>query len=178
MSDLAAFLAEGWAALEAASRDADDPMRLVALASLGAEGPQARFVVLRRADARAAELEVHTDSATPKVEELSADPRAALVAWSPERRLQVRATGRVGIRAGTAAEWALVPAEARVSYGTEPRPGTPIDGAYAYDKPAREERFAVLILHVEAMDLVHLPERHRRARFLRGDGFRGQWLAP
>lgn len=181
MSELARFLDLAWELLAAGVADADHPMRLVALATVDAEGrPQARCVVLRAADRTAAQLDLHTDSATAKVAELARNPEAALLAWSEPDRLQIRANGRVAIETGAAVRplWDAVPPGSRVSYGTRPAPGSPIAGPYAYDKPADPERFAVLRLTVDRLDLVHLPERHRRARFDRSDGFAGTWLAP
>ena len=181
MSDLVRLLDWGWSLLERGVAEADHPMRLVALATVDAEGrPQARHVVLRAANRAEGWLELHTDLSTPKVAQIRRRPDATILAWSPEDRLQIRAEGRVDIRTGArvAALWQGVPPESRVSYGTRPNPGSPIAGPYDYAKPADPARFAVVRLTVRALDLVHLPDRHRRARYDRADGFAGTWLAP
>jgi hypothetical protein len=74
--------------------------------------------------------------------------------------------------------WSKVPAASRVSYGTAPDPGTPIDSVYAYQKPALRNRFAILRCHIDHIDLVELSTQHRRAEYLRTDNWRGTWLAP
>lgn len=180
MSELAAFLDQGWALLCAGASRSDHPMSQVALATVAEGQPQARYVVLRDADRAGGWLEVHTDLVTAKVAQVRERPGAAILAWSPEDRVQVRATGRMTVRSGPdiAHLWDRVPPSSRVSYGTRPKPGTPIPDAHDYDKPADPERFAVLRLTIDSLELLHLPERHRRARFDRADGFAGTWLAP
>ena len=71
--DLAGFLDLGWQAIAEGQSDPAAPARLAVLAT---PGPAARLVVLRRADRARACLEVHTDAASAKAAELSADPRA------------------------------------------------------------------------------------------------------
>ena len=180
MSDLAGFWRMAWEALAAGVADGGHPMRIVSLATLGPEGPEVRSMGLRLADAERAVVEVHTDLATPKVAQIAADPRVALLAWHPGRQVQVRLSGRASVRAGTEVEplWQAIPPEGRVNYGTRPDPGLPIPEALAYEKPPVRERFAVLSLRVEAVDIVDLEGRHRRARYVRADGFAGTWVAP
>ena len=181
MSELRALWSAGWQALARGAAEADHAMHLVALATVAEDGgPAARFVVLRAADPAEAWLEVHTDIETVKVAEVRARGVATILAWDPVSGLQARARARVEIRTGeeVRAQWEAVPPTARVSYGTEPAPGTVIPGPLAYDKPPVFERFAVLRLVVEDLDLVDLNEPHRRAVFSRPDGFAGAWLAP
>ena len=179
MSDLAAFRRMAWDLLAEGVAGADHPMRIVTLATLGPDGPEARSMGLRRADPEGL-VEVHTDLATPKVGQIGADPRVALLAWHPARQVQIRLTGRATVRRGAevAALWDAIPAEARTNYGTTPEPGVPIPGPFDWEKPPVEARFAVISVAVAAMDVVDLSGRHRRARFERADGFAGTWIAP
>ena len=181
MSDLRQALDRGWVQLAEGVADAGHPMRFVALATAGAGGPEARTVGLRRADPFAAEVDIHTDLATPKVAELGADPRCSILAWNPAEALQLRLKGRGVVRHGPSIDllWDRIPPPSRTNYGTEPAPGVPIPGPYDYDKPPRRDRFAVVTLRIDEIDLVHLPEgRHRRALYRRADGFAGTWVAP
>ncbi len=179
--DLSAFLAGAWQHLRRGVADAKSPARYPVFATVSPDGvPEARTVALRRADQRQAVLEVHTDTETPKVAALRAHPIAALHVWLPRARLQIRITAQVDILTGDAveADWARVPPASRVSYGTEPLPGLPIDSVHAYDKPPNRDRFAVLRCRANEIDLVHLDTVHRRAGFSRSDDWRGRWLAP
>ncbi|MEM6376496.1 MAG: pyridoxamine 5'-phosphate oxidase, partial [Pseudomonadota bacterium] len=109
-----------------------------------------------------------------------ANPRAELHIWEARAKIQLRLAARVTVLTGeaTADRWASVPESARVSYGTDPRPGSVIDHVYAYEKPPCPDRFAVLRCALERIDLVHLDTRHRRARYLRETNWSGEWLAP
>jgi pyridoxine/pyridoxamine 5'-phosphate oxidase len=180
-NDLGAFLGDAWHHLEHGVADATSPARYPTFATVGADGiPQARTVALRGADRAMALVEVHTDIETDKVEALRHTPFAALHIWLPEANLQIRLTARVAVLTGTQvdAAWAKVPVASRVSYATKPAPGTRIGDVYAYEKPAKRSRFAVLRCELTQVDLVHLDARHRRALFVAQDGWQGTWLAP
>lgn len=180
-NDLNAFLTEGWQHLGRGVADSKSPARYPTFATVSPEGmPQARTVALRGAVQSAGEVEVHTDIETDKIAALRQTPHVALHIWLPRADLQIRLTAQVEIQTGETVEpqWTKVPAASRVSYGTEPVPGTPIDHVYAFEKPPLRARFAVLRCVVDQIDLVHLGARHRRALFLRADGWKGTWLAP
>lgn len=180
-NDLQAFLAEAWQHLSRGVADSRSPARYPTFVTVAADGtPQARTVALRGARRSTASIEVHTDIATPKVAELRHNPVAALHVWLPRADLQIRLTTQVSIVTGDAvdAQWHKVPAASRVSYGTQPVPGTPIAQVYAYEKPAERASFAVLDCTVTMIDLVHLGPQHRRAQFIATDDWRGTWCAP
>ena len=174
---LPGLLAHGWDLLEARG----EALRNLAFATVGPQGwPEVRTVVLRGADREAGTLEVHTDRYSSKITSLRDAPMAETLAWDAEARVQIRARAEVFIQTGlsVAEAWAQVPDPSREAYGAVPAPGTPIDDALAYEKPGRFEGFAVLHCRVVALDLVHLGEVHRRARYRREDDWQGQWLAP
>lgn len=178
---LAAFLDAAWQHLGRGVADSRSPARYPTFATVSPQGlPEARTVALRRAARAEAVVEVHTDIVTPKVQALRTNPHAALHIWLPKAKLQIRLSTTVEIITGDAveADWARIPAPSRVSYGTQPAPGTPIGGVYDYEKPPLRERFAVLRCAVDHIDLVELAARHRRAEFKRSDDWRGTWLAP
>lgn len=180
-NDLGAFLNDAWQHLGRGVADARSPARTPTFATVAADGtPNARTVVLRAASQADSVFEVHTDTATDKITDLHHQPKAAFHIWLPKANLQIRATTSVTILTGAqvAEQWAKVPPSARVSYGTEPAPGCAIADAFAYEKPAEPERFAVLRCTVERFDLVHLGERHRRAIYTPQDGWAGTWVAP
>lgn len=180
-NDLQAFLGEAWRHISRGVADSRSPARYPTFVTVSQEGqPEARTVALRGASRAGSFLEVHTDVATAKIEALVHNPIAAFHMWLPRADLQIRLTAEVEILTGpdVDAQWERVPPAARVSYGTVPDPGTPIEDVYKYEKPASRERFAVLRCNLFQMDLVHLGTRHRRAAFLAQDGWAGSWLAP
>lgn len=180
-NDLEAFLTRAWQILGRGVSDRRSAARHPTFATVSPEGyPEARTVVLRAAHRPTAMLEVHTDTASAKIAALRANPKAELHIWDSRAKIQLRLVATVSILTGaeTADRWASVPDASRVSYGTSPVPGSVIDHVYAYDKPPCPERFAVLRCALDAIDLVHLDTRHRRARYTRVKNWSGDWLAP
>jgi hypothetical protein len=179
--DLMAFLDEAWRHLTRGVADKHAPARHPTFATVSPEGrPEARSVVLRRADQAAAALEVHTDCATSKVRALQQAPYAALHVWVPRAKMQLRLAAEVEMFTGDAAleRWEQVPEAARMSYGTQPHPGTPIKQVDDYHTSITSGRFTVLYCRLTEMDLLHLGAPHRRAKLYRDDGWSGTWVAP
>lgn len=181
-TSLPGHLETAWRLLAEGVADPGTPARRPVLASIGQDGaPQARTVVLRRADASTALVEVHTDSQSTKIGELRRDPRVALHIWHPGAEVQLRLSGRVVILTGAAARayWPDVPDGSRSSYGVSPAPGTRLPGPYAYVRSANPERFAVLRCELDRIETVHLGAPiHSRGVFRRRDGWAGEWRAP
>jgi len=180
-NDLPTFLNYAWRHLIRGVADGRSPARYPTFATVAADGtPEARIVALRAASRSQSTLEVHTDIATAKVVALKHSPKAAFLFWLPRANLQIRITTTVDIQTGSAVDgqWDRVPIASRVSYGTEPTPGTVISDAYAYEKPSERERFGVLTCKMLHIDLVQLGERHRRAGYNCENDWAGEWLAP
>lgn len=180
-NDLAAFLTDAWQHLSRGVADGNSPARYPTFATTAPDGtPEARTVALRGAHRLAATIEVHTDIETDKVFALRQNPRSALHIWLPRADLQIRLTANVDILTGQGIDpqWDRVPPTSRVSYGTMPIPGTPINSVYSYEKPSERSRFAVLHCSLTKIDLVHLDTRHRRAIFKASDDWQGTWVAP
>jgi hypothetical protein len=180
-NDLAAFFDEGWQHLSRGVADRRAPARHPTFATVSPEGlPEARTVVLRHASRALAFVDVHTDRRTPKVDALKAVPHAALHVWLPRAQMQMRLLTDVEILTGSEidAVWERVPDGSRVSYGTQPVPGTPIPEGGAYEVNPDRACFAVLRCHLQRIELLRLGDAHRRALYRREDGWSGQWIAP
>ena len=180
-AELASLHAQVWARLLRGVHDRHAPARHPTLATVTPAGmPQARTVVLRAADMAAGSLDIHTDLHSAKVAQVRATPFAALHIWDSAAHLQLRLEAEVAILTGAevAHIWARVPAPSRLAYGSTPATGQPIAHSLAYRKTPDPASFAVLRLNIGAMDVVHLGPDHRRARFMRADGWAGEWLAP
>lgn len=170
-----------WEQLEQGVRNAGHPCRLVSFSTVSTDGlPESRNVVLRRADSEARFCEVQTDTQSSKMDSLRAHPSAALLWWVEDLDLQIRMQCRVEILDGTKLDedWKNIPAASRVSYGTLPPPGTPIETALEYEKPPVRERFCVLRCHLRYLDLIHLGQDHRRVAYTQARDWDGQWLSP
>ena len=172
---------KAWHLLGQGAEDSRSAMHLAALATVGlGGGGEARRGVLLGARAADGTLEVQTDRASRKVDELQGTPLATLLFWDQETSVQIRARVRIDVLTGDAVEdrWQKLPDAARVNYGGQPAPSTPLDDPARYRETAERDRFAVLLGEVSSLDIVHLGDVHRRALFERKDGFAGMWLAP
>ena len=68
-----------WTELQRAANDRHHEWRTPILATVGADGlPQARTVVLRHAHSKLGQLQIHTDSRSPQVTEMTATPGVML----------------------------------------------------------------------------------------------------
>lgn len=174
---LAALLMQAWASLAGDGRTAP----LATLATISEDGwPQARSVLIRRADRAAAQIDIRTDAQSAKLADLRAAPRATLLLWDRPRALQIRIAATVTILTGapTSALWAAISAAARADYGPAPPPGTPIPGPLDYTPTPDPARLAILRLTALRLDLLMLGPPHRRAAFGAPDGWAGHWVAP
>lgn len=170
-----------WQMLESGASDSESVLHTATLATMGLGGAaEARTVVLRGASAADATLELHTDRASRKVDELQANPKATLVFWDAGHSLQIRARVSVDILTGAQVEdrWRGLSDTAAKNYGGTPPPSTPMPAAEDYQETVERDRFAVLFCRVSSMDVVHLGRLHRRALYEAKDGFAGMWLAP
>lgn len=189
------ILAHAWSLLVRGGADRKSPVHTPVVASVDATGlPQARVMVLRKADPAAASLRFHTDARSPKVAQLDGKPVAVLAYHAAEQvQLRVSGTARV-LTDGDMVEgiWAQSTLFARRCYLAEQAPGTPLPGPASGlpawiegQQPTAEQivparaNFATLWIDVTVIDWLHLANSgHRRAVFRSGDGWAGEWVAP
>ncbi len=177
--DLPETLDRVWAELDNAARDRQSPFRYLAVATVTTDRPEIRTVGLRVADRERQVIEFNTDSRTPKVAALHANPHIALHVWDPARQFQLRITAEARLLPGDRDRWNALPEGSRLNYGVHPEPGTPIADHDQYERIPDRSLFVSVECHIQTFDTVVLSEpTHRRARFERSDGWRGTWVAP
>ena len=188
--DLDATFAELWRFLAEGAAQGRSGFHLPVLATLGAEGPRLRTVVLRAADAESGTLRFHCDRRSDKAAEIRVNPACALAAYDAESKIQIRIEGRATLHVDDAvaeAAWAGSRAMSRVCYGADPAPGTtlPTGGAYTLPDEATaatlgRPHFAAVSVRAAHLDFLYLDRRgHRRAAWTRGPGdWAGGWIAP
>ncbi len=181
LSKLAGIWESAWDQLDLAVQFRRGPWRHPVLATIGSAGPEVRTVVLRLADKQQAAFEVYTDNRTPKVAEISSDPRVGLVAWDPQTHLQIRVRGTASVTVGASVteRWDTLPPAARASYAAIAVPGAPSAGTDQRTPAPDARHFAVVEITASEIELLHLGEdRHRRGIFRRTDGWTGTWVQP
>jgi pyridoxamine 5'-phosphate oxidase len=190
--DLDATLDQAWLRLTRGAADRRSAMHTVTVATAGAEGPQARTVVLRGADRGARTVRFHTDVRTPKVAELAADPRVSVLAYDPRAKIQLRLSGLAAVHDADVvadAAWAGSAPGSRLCYRAPLPPGTtldapgaadPTDALRAADSETGRPNFRAVLVTVARIDWLYLAATgHRRAGFeWDGAAWRGRWLAP
>ncbi|EJT02933.1 pyridoxamine 5'-phosphate oxidase family protein [Rhizobium sp. CCGE 510] len=176
--NLADIDASTWRELETAASSPQSAFRFLNLCSVDAEQrPQARMVVLRRADGSSRVLEFHTDTRSPKWRELSANPRVTVLGFCAQTRLQFRLRGTVELHASGSdqanAAWDKLSTWTRTTYAGGPpgddRAFDAIDEAApskAVDEAKGKPHFGLLIFRARTLDWFELCRQdNRRALF-------------
>jgi len=167
--DFERLRAQIWQQLQQAVGDREHEWRTPVLAGIDADGlPQARTVVLRRADPIASTLQVYTDSRSPKVDELLGQPDAVLVFWS--RRLSWQLRARVTVQVLTEGElveaaWEQV---SRTAAGADDLAPAAPGSVFVSTEQGNHtsHHLAVLLATIEAFDWLELARgANRRVRF-------------
>ena len=180
-NDLAATLRFAWQMIGRGVQDRRSAFHTPVLSSNSPDGPQARVLVLRAADAPGRTLIFHTDTRSAKLPELAADPRVALTFYDAARKAQVRINGTATAHANNALSqqrWAASrPSSLRCYLGAQPSAASslPTSGLPAHvegrepelaELAIAEPHFAVLTVDVLQLEWLHLHTRgQRRARF-------------
>ena len=180
-NDLAATLKFAWQMIGRGVQDRRSAFHTPVLATHSADGPQARVLVLRAADALARLLTFHTDKRSAKLPELALDNRVALTFYDAARKTQLRVAGVASVHANDAVShqrWAASrPSSLRCYLGAQPggisagpTSGLPAQVEGREPEPAElqvaEPHFAVLQVAVQRLEWLHLHTRgQRRAAF-------------
>jgi hypothetical protein len=189
--DLAGARMEAWRRLARGVADRRSGFRTVQLATVAPDGaPRVRTVVLRGVDATARRLRAHTDARSPKIDQLTADPRAEICAYDAGAKIQIRARGRIAIHgADSVAQdaWDGSAPGSRLCYRAAHAPGAPLsapqdgdptEAMRQADAEAGRDQFRALMLQVVEMEWLYLAARgHRRALFVwTGRAWSDRWL--
>ena len=190
MTALPDLLGRAWAALEAGAAPGRSRFSMVYLATAGLDGaPRLRTVVLRRVDRAAGTAGFNTDLRSPKIAEMRAEPRAALLGYDMEAGFQVRLEGSVRLSPQDGAAWAAALPRSRICYRHAWAPGAelarPEEGDPTEEMTTPEDtgsglpNFCAVDLLIERLEALDLSATgHRRALFLASEGWAGRWLAP
>ena len=175
------FLDFGWAQIYRGKADKKSPARHPTFVTSSADGfPNARTLVMRRCDQKNNQIEFHTDTASSKMLDLKRNPRAGIHIWLPKVQLQIQMRVVIEINVGDTIIpiWKNIPTNSRVAYGTIPNPGSVIEGPFDYDHAPDQKRFAVLVCHIELIQLLLLGNKHIRAQYKKEADWKGEWLSP
>lgn len=194
--NLEGILSGVWDMLDRGARAWRDPLHRGVLATIGTDGPEARWIILRHADAGQRLVACHSDLRSRKIQELERNMRSTWLFYHPRRRIQLRLTGATTLHADDAAAdaaWAQAGLGSRLGVAAREAPGTvvaePTSGfpdwflsvtAPELDGPRFRRNFCLLSCRVACIDWLKLGVLgHRRARFSWRDGrWESSWLVP
>lgn len=172
LDDLSAIHQACWQQLAACASDKTHAWRVMGLATVNGDVPDLRNVVIREADPHARTLMFFTDARSPKVGQITAQPQAMLLGWSPALGWQLRLQVRLAVETtglAVSSRWArLKMSPAAQDYLSPLPPGAPLTGSMPPPTPDRDSRthFAVVRAEVQQIDWLELrPGGHRRAVF-------------
>ena len=175
-----------WALLNDGVARRDAAFHTPVFASQGEWGPDARTVVLRAADAQKRQVICQTDTRSPKVLQLTDNPRVAWVFYDPEQKLQLRLHGLATLHDHDTlarSRWEASAPASRACYANSPGPGARVaapDAVSSLDEAQGYRNFLVISCEVQHLDWLFLSaNHHRRARFSwQGNAWHGHWVAP
>ena len=175
------FLDYGWVQISRGKVDKKSPARHPTFVTSNADGfPNARTLVMRQSNRKNNQIEFHTDTASSKMLALKNNPLAGIHIWLPKVQLQIQMDVDVEIKVGDMIipNWKNVPTNSRVDYGIIPSPGKVIESPYAYHYAPDHKRFAVLVCHIQSIQLLLLGVKHIRAYYKKTTNWQGEWLSP
>ena len=178
---LPTLLDQVWLRLGRGVVDRKADARHPTFATSGLSGAEARVVVLRHADRAQSTVSVYSDLRAGKIQDLMHDPRASILVWEQNAKLQIRLRVHVEIKSGNAVtdHWQRVPERAKAVYGSEPAPGAPLEHPEQLVAHGKPEAFAVLVCTINEIETLYLgSDLHRRAKFSPDSAWAGQWIAP
>ncbi|MBB5515084.1 hypothetical protein FHS89_001094 [Rubricella aquisinus] len=168
-----------WTLLARGTKDRHAATRHPTLATCGPDGPEQRTLVLRGVDRALGTVDLHTDLRTPKVSQITDDPRVSLHIWDARAHLQIRLKGMASVLTGAdvAQFWDRVPDPSRGAYGATPAPGTPL-AADTQPEGQDQAAFAVLRVTLTSLDSLHLGRDHHRRFAFSAPDWSGTAIAP
>lgn len=187
---LAALLGGIWERLEIAAERRDDAWHWAALATVVANQPAVRTMVLRAADAQRRALVFYSDARSKKIQQLMDRPRVEWLFYDPVERVQLRAGAVAVVHHQNAVAEEIWRARPNLNYLRYLSPLPPGTGLPAFLPPQVEvasedelafRNFAVVVTTVERFDWLALfpDDTHKRAEFTwNGQGFDARWMVP
>ena len=170
--------------------DSKHPFRFVSMATLSEEGPDVRYVVLRKID-KEFNFYFFTDLRTSKVAQLNKDNRITLLFYHPGKRVQIKVTGLAEIHMNDSLSqnfWSQVQGEAKKAYNSILAPRSIIpDPSLAYQWSVEKDYhnfglIKLIPLEIEGLQLNGMT--HIRTRFRKSEkenemnSWSSEWLVP
>lgn len=143
-----------------------------------------RYVVLRKVDEQF-NLLLYTDYRSRKVNELIEVPKAQLLFYHPQKKIQVVVTCEATVHRGdeiAKTHWQNVQGDGKKAYCSLKAPGEPVaapEDAFDWDEDFTSGYFTVLSMKPTQIEVLQLRGlEHLRAIFEEQTDWKGQWVVP
>jgi len=197
MNELQTIFDQCWQKLMNAAQTPGAAWRTPVLATVLANQPRQRTVVLRHADSASGSLWIHTDLRSAKIEQITQQPAVSLLFYDPAAETQLQVRGHATVHTSGPARqqlWDSSPESSLRMYLAPQPPGIPasspspnLPGQFIGRVPTRADlqaglaSFAAVQIQMHSLEWLQLSrDGHRRAAFTAPAGTLRQatWLEP
>ena len=178
--NVSVFVDEALKTIQRGTVDRKSAFKLPVLSSYSENKIFQRIVVSRKYNELDHALLIYTDHESKKYSQLKSNPSCSLLFWDSRKRLQVQVTGTASFLDDKTTFWEKLSETQKKDYSIEPYPGEKIPKADSYSHGNTNDRFEVLSIKFNSLDILELsPEGHRRAKSILNKNDREDfWVAP
>lgn len=170
--------------------DSKHPFRFVSFATQGEEGPDVRYVVLRKID-KEFNFYFFTDARSSKVSQLKNKEQIALLFYHPGKRVQIKVLGKAEIHQKNRISesfWSSVQGDSKKAYNSVLAPGDVVsdpENAFFWSNEMNDAHFCLIKfcpLQLEGLQLNGL--KHFRVQYIKTKNNQDEslwsstWLVP
>ena len=174
-----------WKCLDKGVNDRFSDYHTFSLATAPKNIAEIRTVVLRGCDRKNQSIIFHTNNLTSKISEIKNNPNVGALFYDKKEKIQIRCNGDAVINnmdEYCKERWNKMSAQSQECYYQNISPGENIEYPEIVKNKLENklsENFTVITININKIDWLYLSSKgHTRVKFLKNNGFAGQWIAP
>ena len=174
-----------WKCLDKGVNDRLSDYHTFSLATSPKNIAEIRTVVLRGYDRQNQSIIFHTNNLTNKINEIKNNPSVGALFYDRKGKIQIRCNGDAVINnmdQYCKERWDKMSAQSKECYYQNISPGKNIESPGIVKNKLENklsENFTVVTININKIDWLYLSSAgHTRVKFLKNNGFIGQWIAP
>ena len=174
-----------WKSLDKGVKDRLSDYHTFSLATSSKNIAEIRTVVLRGYDRQNQSIIFHTNNLTNKINEIKNNPSVGALFYDRKGKIQIRFNGDAVINnmdQYCIERWNKMSAQSQECYYQNISPGQNIESPEIVKNKLENKlskNFTVITINISKIDWLYLSSKgHTRVKFLKNDGFTGQWIAP
>ena len=174
-----------WKSLDKGVKDRFSDYHTFSLATSSKNIAEIRTVVLRGYDRQNQSIIFHTNNLTNKIHEIKNNPSVGALFYDRKGKIQIRCNGHAVINnmdQYCKERWSKMSTQSQECYYQNISPGQNIESPEIVKNKLENklsENFTVITINISKIDWLYLSSKgHTRVKFLKNDGFTGQWIAP